>query len=253
MFDRIHEMRTRIMTSPAFDGEPGARRDPVRGHHGPRDRGPRPAEYLWDVKNVVPFLKVDKGLADEADGVQLMKPMPGPRRPARPRPSGHGVFGTKMRSVIKLADEGRHRRHRRAAVRGRAPDPRRRARADPRARGRHPQPDQGRGRAAAATTRIAGTARRLSATSEVMFKLTLPEQDGLYADAASSIPTCLRVVALLGRVQPRRGQRASGPEPGLIASFSRALTQDLNAHQSAEEFDAALDEAIASIHAASGL
>ncbi len=148
MFDRIHEMRRRIVTSPSFAGDRvlGAilfEKTMDRQIEG-RDSG----DYLWSVKGVVPFLKVDKGLADEADGVQVMKPMPD-LDDLLARAVAKGVFGTKMRSVIKLAD--------RAGVEAvvdqqfelGSADPRRRPGADHRARGRHPQPAEGRGRGAA--------------------------------------------------------------------------------------------------------
>ena len=149
MFDRIHEMRTRIIKSPSFNG------DRVLGailFENTMDReidGLGSAEFLWKEKGVVPFLKVDKGLADESQGAQLMKPIPG-LDDLLERAVKAGVFGTKMRSVISRADERRHRGRRRPAVRDRASDPGPRPGADHRAGGRHPQPDQGRGRGDAA-------------------------------------------------------------------------------------------------------
>ncbi len=142
--------RTRCSTSSTRCGPASspARRSPASGSWAPScssrpwtarstERGT--AEYLWSKAGVVPFLKVDKGLADEADGVQLMKPMPD-LDALLARAVDKGVFGTKMRSVIKMAESGRRPGHRRPAVRGRPPDPRRRPDADPRARGRHHQP-----------------------------------------------------------------------------------------------------------------
>ena len=163
MFDRIHEMRTRIITSPAFTG------DRILGailFEDTMDReieGTDSADYLWDVKSVVPFLKVDKGLADEADGVQVMKPMPDLDDLLAP---GQGQGRLRHQDALghQAGQRRRRRRHRRAAVRGRPPDRRRRPGADPRARDRHPQPDQGRGRGTARSG-IARSPRPAAATT----------------------------------------------------------------------------------------
>ena len=126
MFDLMHAMRTRIVTSPSFTRRSGARGDPVREHDGSQIEGRGSAEYLWAVKGVVPFLKVDKGLEAEADGAQVMKPMPDLDALCE-RAVAAGVFGTKMRSVIQHADAAGVERGRRAAVRRRASDHRPRA------------------------------------------------------------------------------------------------------------------------------
>ena len=141
MFDLIHAMRTRIVTSPAFNGDRilGAILFEQTMDRDVQGRGT--ADYLWSVKNVVPFLKVDKGLADEANGVQVMKPMPG-LDALLARARDKGVFGTKMRSVIKHADEKGVGDVGGAAVHDRQADPRRGPGADHRARGRHPRPDK---------------------------------------------------------------------------------------------------------------
>ena len=157
MFDRIHEMRTRIVASPSFSG------DRVLGailFEQTMDRqidGRDTPAYLWEVKGVVPFLKVDKGLEDAADGVQLMKPMPGLDELLE-RAVAKGVFGTKMRSVVQLADPDGRPSDRRPAVRGGTADPRPRPGTDPRARGRHQEPPEGR-RGGAAQGGAAGRAR----------------------------------------------------------------------------------------------
>ena len=149
MFDLMHAMRTRIVTSPSFTG------DRVLGailFEQTMDRqieGVGSAEYLWSTKHVVPFLKVDKGLADAVDGAQVMKPIPGLSELCE-RAVGLGVFGTKMRSVVQLANRGRRQRRRRPAVRGRRGDHRGRTRPDHRARGRHPQPREASCRGSAA-------------------------------------------------------------------------------------------------------
>ena len=158
----------------------------------------------------MPFLKVDKGLADEADGVQVMKPMPD-LDALLARAVAKGMFGTKMRSVIKLADADGRRRRRRPAVRGRPADPGRRPRADHRARGRHPQPREGRGRGAAQ----GGDPRQLDALGadqQVMLKLTLPERRRLLRRARRA-PERAAGRRPLRRLLPRRGQRPPGPQP----------------------------------------
>ena len=170
-------------------------------------------DYLWSVKGVVPFLKVDKGLADEADGAQVMKPMPGLDE-LLDRAVAKGVFGTKMRSVIKLADADRRRRRRRPAVRGRPPDPRPPAScrsSSPRSTStarRRPRPRR------SSRRRILAPARRRSpADQPVMLKLTLPEADGFYADLVAH-PNVRPGRRALRRLQPRRGQRPPRPQPG---------------------------------------
>ncbi|MDZ7676320.1 MAG: fructose bisphosphate aldolase [Acidimicrobiales bacterium] len=247
MFDRIHEMRTRIMTSSVFDGSR------VLGailFEDTMDRdvdGKPSASYLWDVKNVVPFLKVDKGLADEADGVQLMKPIPG-LDDLLDRAVGHGVFGTKMRSVVKVADRAgieaivdqQFEIGRQIAAEGLVPI-------------LEPEVDiHSPSKADAEQLLYDGIVARLGdlGDEQFMFKITLPEQDGLYADVLEH-PNVLAVVALSGGYSRDEANERLARNPGVIASFSRALTQDLNVNQTPEEFDAALDEAIASIHAAS--
>ena len=157
MFDRMHEMRTRIITSPSFTG------DRILGailFEMTMDRtieGKGSAEYLWQDKGVVPFVKVDKGLAAEADGSQVMKPMP-ELAALLTRAKTHDVFGTKMRSVIKLANSGRRQGRRRPAVRGGPADSRSRPGPDHRAGGRHPQPGEDR-RGGTAEVRCGGRAR----------------------------------------------------------------------------------------------
>lgn len=247
MFDLIHEMRTRIMTSPVFDGSR------VLGailFEDTMDRdvdGKPAASYLWDVKNVVPFLKVDKGLADEADGVQLMKPIPD-LDDLLDRALSHGVFGTKMRSVVKVADpagveaivDQQFELGRQIAAKGLVPI-------------LEPEVDiHSPSKAEAEQLLHDGIVARLGDLDDepFMFKITLPERDGLYADVLEH-PNVVAVVALSGGYSRAEANERLARNPGVVASFSRALTQDLHVDQTPEEFDAALDEAIASIHAAS--
>ncbi len=248
MFDLIHEMRSRIMTSPAFTG------DRVLGailFEQTMDReveGRPTSEYLWQVKGVVPFLKVDKGLADEANGAQVMKPMPDLDE-LLARAVDKGVFGTKMRSVVKLADKAGVD----AVVNQQFEVGRQILRAglvpiiEPEVDIHSPQKAE-----AEALLKAAITAQldALPADQAVMLKLTLPEEDGYYADLVAH-PSILRVVALSGGYSREEANDRLARNPGVIASFSRALTEGLSAHQSDAEFDAALDQAIASIYEAS--
>jgi fructose-bisphosphate aldolase class I len=248
MYDRIHDMRTRIITSPAFTG------DRILGailFEMTMDRqiaGKGSAEYLWEDKNVVPFVKVDKGLEAEADGVQLMKPMPG-LDDLLGRAVGHGVFGTKMRSVIKLADEagvtaivrqqfevGRH-----ILGSGLVPI------IEPEIDIHSPQKAEAEQLLKAA---LLAELDALDAGQQVMLKLTLPDEDGFYT-AMVQHPRVLRVVALSGGYTRDEANAALARNHGVVASFSRALTEGLSAQQSQAEFDAALDASIASIYAAS--
>jgi fructose-bisphosphate aldolase class I len=249
MFDRVHEMRTRIMTSPAFDG------GRILGailFEGTMDRtveGVPTATYLWERRGVVPFVKVDQGLTDEdADGVQVMKDMPGlDALLARAREAG--VFGTKMRSVIKRATpEGVQRvvdqqfaEGVRILAAGLVPilEPE----VDIHA------PDKAEAEALLRDALLAGL-DAVPADRQVMFKLTLPEQDGFYA-ALLAHPRVLRVVALSGGYARDEANARLARNPGVIASFSRALVDGLSAKMDAATFDAMLDSSIAAIQAAS--
>jgi fructose-bisphosphate aldolase class I len=248
MFDRIHEMRTRIITSPSFNG------DRILGailFEGTMDReidGKGSAEYLWNVKNVVPFLKVDKGLADEADGVQVMKPMPGLDE-LLDRAVGKGVFGTKMRSVVKLANPGgiksivdqQFEIGRQILGHDLVPI------IEPEVDIHSPE------KAQAEELLKAGILEQLDALPDgqhVMLKLTLPDTDDFYADCIAH-PRCLKVVALSGGYTREDANAKLARNHGMIASFSRALTEGLTAQQSDAEFDAMLDATIQSIFDAS--
>jgi len=248
MFDRVHEMRTRIMTSRAFTG------DHVLGailFEGTMDRevaGLPTATYLWRERGIVPFVKVDQGLADEDDGVQLMKDMPGlDALLARARDAG--VFGTKMRSVIKRADRDGIQRvvdqqfavGLRIASAGLVPilEPE----VDIHA------PDKAEAEGLLRDALRAGL-DAVPAGVNVMFKLTLPEQDGFYASFVTH-PRVLRVVALSGGYPRDEANARLARNPGVIASFSRALVDGLNARMTDAEFDATLEASITAIAAAS--
>jgi len=248
MFDLMHAMRSRIITSPAFNG------DRVLGailFEQTMDReieGRGTADYLWTVKQVVPFLKVDKGLADEANGAQLMKPMP-ELDALLARARDKGIFGTKMRSVVKHAD---------AKGIGDVVDQQFKVGKQILAAGLMPiiEPEvdihcadkQGAERLLKAA--ILQQLDTLGPQQQVMLKLTIPSVDDFYADLLKH-PKVLRVVALSGGYSRDEANRLLARNPGLIASFSRALTEGLTAQQSDEAFNKALDAAIASIHEAS--
>ncbi|HEX6888506.1 MAG TPA: fructose bisphosphate aldolase [Candidatus Nanopelagicales bacterium] len=247
MYDRIHEMRARIITSPVFTGERilGAILFEMTMERSIEGEGT--AEYLWQRKHVVPFLKVDKGLAPEADGVQLMKPMPGLDE-VLARATGHGVFGTKMRSVIKLGNaagvEAVVRQQFEVAgqilAAGLVPI------IEPEVDIHSPE------KRAAEDLLKAGLLAELGQLGEqqVMLKLTLPDEDDFYADVVAH-PNVLRVVALSGGYTRAEANAILARNHGVVASFSRALTEGLTAQQSQAEFDAALDASIASIYEAS--
>jgi fructose-bisphosphate aldolase class I len=247
MFDRVHAMRCRIMTSRAFDG----RR--ILGailFENTLDRdveGLNSAAYLWTKKQVVPFLKVDKGLADEQDGVQVMKPMPC-LDALLDKANARGVFGTKMRSVIKRASasgiervvEQQFEIGRRICAAGLVPiiEPE----VDINA------PDKAEAEAILAE-RLTVQLDAL-ADQNVMLKLTLPEQTDLYAPHIAH-DRIVRVVALSGGYSREEANRRLAQNHGMVASFSRALTEGLSAQQSDAEFDAMLDASIESIFQAS--
>ncbi|MFP3902127.1 MAG: fructose bisphosphate aldolase [Acidimicrobiia bacterium] len=248
MFDLVHEMRTRIITSPSFNG------DRILGailFENTMDReieGRGSAEYLWTVKNVVPFLKVDKGLAEEADGVRLMKPMPG-LGDLLARGIEKGVFGTKMRSFVLRADEAGVK-----AIVDQQFDVARQILDVGLVPILEPEVDIHSPEKAAAEEMLkAGILDRLGdldAGQHIMLKLTLPEADGLYADLVSH-PNVLRVVALSGGYTREEANARLARNHGVVASFSRALTEGLTVDQSDDEFDAALDASVGSIFEAS--
>jgi fructose-bisphosphate aldolase, class I len=247
MYDRIHEMRTRIMTSPAFDGR-------VVGailFENTMDReveGRGTAEYLWKQKGIVPFLKIDKGLEAERDGVQRMKPIAG-LDALLARARDKGVFGTKERSVIKRADRNgiqaivdqQFEVAQQVLKAGLVPilEPEIDIHA----------PDK---REAETMLRDALKAGldKLPGDQVVMLKVTLPEEPGFYQPLVDH-PRVLKVVALSGGYTRDDANEKLARNPGVIASFSRALSEGLSASQTDEEFDATLDEAIESIYAAS--
>jgi fructose-bisphosphate aldolase class I len=247
MFARMHEMRARIVTSRAFDG------DRVLGailFEGTMDRsieGRESAGYLWDVKRVVPFLKVDKGLAEEQSGVQLMKPMPALHELLE-RAVGKGIFGTKMRSVVKLADEGgikaivdqQFEVGEQILAAGLVPI------LEPEIDIHSPEKAPAEDLLKAALLEHLG---RLG-DQQVMLKLTLPEKDDFYADLVAH-RNVLKVVALSGGYSREEANARLARNHGVVASFSRALTEGLSAGQSDEEFEATLDATIQSIYEAS--
>ncbi len=210
MFDLIHAMRTRIVTSPrstataSWAPSCSSRRWIVTF----RARGT--ADYLWSVKNVVPFLKVDKGLADEANGVQVMKPMPG-LDALLARAKDKGIFGTKMRSVIKHADAKGIDDVVSAAVHDRQADPRRGLDADHRARGGHSRHRQA-GAEGLLKTSILQQLDTLAPDQQVMLKLTIPSVDDFYADLVKHPESPARRCAV-GRLLARRGECAARAQP----------------------------------------
>ena len=248
MYAVVHEMRTRIMTSPAFNGERILGAILFENTMDREVEGQPTASYLWNVKNVVPFLKVDKGLADVADGVQLMKPMPG-LDALLAKANAAGIFGTKMRSVIKEANESginavvdqQFEIGRRIVAAGLVPI------IEPEVDIHCPD------KAAAEDILKAAIMRNLDGLRDdeiVMLKLTLPEKDGLYADCIAH-KNVARVVALSGGYSRDEANDRLSRQKGMVASFSRALSEGLTAQQSDAEFNATLDASIASIAAAS--
>ena len=247
MFDLVHEMRTRIITRPAFDG------DRIMGailFEQTMDReieGRPSADYLWNVKRVVPFLKIDKGLADEEDGAQTMKPMPG-LDDLLDRAVANGVFGTKERSVIKLPGVGLN------AVVAQQFEVARQVMAKGLVPIIEPEVDIKSPRKAEAEDQLNNAllegVNQLGDDQVVMLKLTLPDTDNLYKQLVDH-PKVLRVVALSGGYSRDEACEKLVRNNGVIASFSRALTEGLTAQQSDEEFNTTLDAAIAMIAKAS--
>ena len=248
MFTIVHQMRTRIITSPAFNGERIIGAILFENTMDRQIQGQPTSDYLWNVKRVVPFLKVDQGLAAEKDGVQLMKPIP-KLGALLEKAKTNRIFGTKMRSVIKHADE--------AGIKDivvqqfdigqeiisadcvpilepeidiRCPE---KAKAEQFLK-----------------TAILEKLNELPAGQFVMLKLTLPEQDDFYRDFVKH-PKVVRVVALSGGYSREEANNRLRKQPGVVASFSRALVEGLTAQQSDAEFNKVLDKSIQSIFDAS--
>lgn len=248
MFDVVHAMRTRIVTSPSFDG------DRIIGailFENTLDRdigGKNSSHYLWEEKNVAPFLKVDKGLTPVDDGVQVMNPIPNLTE-LLDKANSRNVFGTKMRSVIKSADAAGIERvvsqqfeiGRQIVAAGLMPiiEPEVDINAPDKREAEDLLRDQ-----------LLAHLNDLSADEIVMFKLTLPEEPGLYRGCLEH-PNLLRLVALSGGYSREEANRRLAKNSGMVASFSRALTEGLNVQQSDEAFDAMLDGSIQSIFDAS--
>jgi fructose-bisphosphate aldolase, class I len=248
MFAIVHQMRTRIMTSPSFTGE---RIIAAMLFENTMDRdieGRPTANYLWNVKHVVPFLKVDKGIEAEKDGVQLLKPMPG-LAALLDQAKAKGIFGTKMRSFIKQANGAGIKAivSQQFEVAGQILAAGLLPTIEPEVDIHCPE------RARAEEFLKAAILEKLDALPAghlVMLKLTLPERDDFYADCVKH-PRVLRVVALSGGFARAEANDRLRRNHGVVASFSRALVEGLSAEQSDTEFNALLDGSIQSIYEAS--
>lgn len=248
MMDLIHAMRSRIITSPAFNGDRILAAILFEATIDREVQGQPTADFLWKVKRVVPILKVDKGLEDEAQGVQLMKPMP-TLDALLAKAKAKGIFGTKERSVIKQANaEGiqavvdqQLAVAKQIIAAGLVPIV-------------EPEVDIHCPHKAAAETLLKAALKTgldaFAAGQLVMLKLTLPNVDDLYADFISH-KNVLKVVALSGGYSRDDANTKLARQHGMVASFSRALTEGLSAQQSDSQFDDALDKAVQSIYLAS--
>lgn len=248
MYQLVHDMRTRIVTSPSFSGERIMGAILFENTMDREIEGRATAEYLWEVKNVVPFLKVDKGLAEEANGVQVMKPMP-ELDDLLARARDKGIFGTKMRSVIKFANAQGVK-----AVVGQQFEIGLRIVETGLVPIIEPEVDIHSSEKSQAESllkdALLNQLDQLSEGQLVMLKLTLPEQDNFY-EACINHPNVLKVVALSGGYSREEANRRLTNNNGMVASFSRALTEGLSAQQSDDEFNAMLDGSIESIIQAS--
>jgi len=248
MFTKVHEMRTRIITSPAFTGERILGAILFENTMDRTIEGKGSAAFLWEDKNIVPFLKVDKGLADEDGGVQLMKPMPGLAE-LLTKAKAAGVFGTKMRSVIKSAEAAgvkavvaqQFEVGQQIADAGLVPII-------------EPEVDINSATKSEAEAMLRDELMahldKLGKDTHVMLKLTLPEEDNFYKSCIDH-PQVARVVALSGGYPREEANARLSRNNGMIASFSRALSEGLSAKQTEDEFNNMLDASIQSIFEAS--
>jgi fructose-bisphosphate aldolase class I len=248
MFKVVHDMRTRLITSPAFSGKRLIGAILFEGTMDREIQGQPTGDYLWNVKNVVPFLKIDKGLADEKDGVQLMKPIPG-LDALLTKAKSKNIFGTKMRSVIKQANpkgvadivKQQFELGRQIVAKGLVPII-------------EPEvdihcPDKAKAEQLLKAEMLKEL-NQLKPDQLVMLKLTLPEQDNFYMDCIKH-PNVLKVVALSGGYTREEANKKLTRNNRMVASFSRALVEGLTAQMSDKDFNAALDASIESTYQAS--
>ena len=248
MFDLVHQMRTRIIKSSSLNAERtlGAILFDMTMERTIDGKGT--AEYLWENKKIVPFLKIDNGLAAEENGVQVMKAIP-ELDDRLARANGHKVFGTKMRSVIKLANrkgiqqivDQQFEIGKKILAAGLVPI------IEPEVDINSHEKEQAEG---ILKLEILDQLNKLKDNQNVMLKLTLPSQDNFYSDLVAH-PRVIRVVALSGGYARDEANKMLAKNNGVIASFSRALTEGLSAQQSDKEFDDALDKAVQGIFEAS--
>jgi fructose-bisphosphate aldolase, class I len=248
MFDLVHQMRTRVIASPSFTGERIIGAILFEDTMDREIKGEPTADYLWNVKSVVPFLKVDKGLEVQKDGVQMMKPMP-ELAPLLEKAKSKRIFGTKMRSLIKQANPAGIKKivsqqfefARQIIAMDLIPI------VEPEVDIHCPD------KSAAETLLKAAILEKLNVLEtgqQVMLKLTLPEQADLYADCVHH-PRVVRVVALSGGYTREEADDRLRKNHGVVASFSRALLEGLSDKQTDAEFDTTLDASIRSIYGAS--
>lgn len=248
MFNLVHEMRTRIITSTPFSGERVLGAILFENTLDREIEGMSSAHFLWQKKRVIPFLKVDKGLAEESNGVQVMKPMPG-LDALLAKAVAQDVFGTKMRSVVKLANHQgikdvvaqQFEVGKQILAAGLVPI------IEPEVDIHSPQKAEAE---ALLKLEILTQLNLLNEGQEVMLKLTLPTEANFYKELVDH-PRVLKVVALSGGYTREDANAKLSENQGMIASFSRALTEGVSAQQTQEEFEATLDSAIEGIYQAS--
>lgn len=248
MYLKVHEMRSRIMTSPAFTGERVLGAILFENTMDRQVEGQDTGDYLWNEKGIIPFIKIDKGLADEENDAQVMKPMPD-LDALLERSVAKNMFGTKMRSVIKMANQAgvdavvaqQFEVGHQIIGHGLVPI------IEPEIDIHSPQKAEAE---AMLRDSLLTHANALSSDQHIMLKLTLPEEDNFYADLVAH-PQVVRVVALSGGYSRDEANARLSRNNGVIASFSRALSEGLSAQQSDEEFNAMLDATVQSIRDAS--
>ena len=244
MFNLVHEMRTRIITSPSFTSDHILAAILFENTMERRIEDRLTADYLWEVKGIIPILKVDKGLAEEEDGVRLMKPIPA-LDALLTRAKEHHIFGTKMRSVIKKADPAGIKKivdqqfeiGLKIAAAGLVPI-------------LEPEIDIYSPDKAESERIMKEEIKTHPEGTKLMFKLSIPNKHGFYSDIMED-PHVVRVVALSGGYSREEANERLSRSPGLIASFSRALSEGLSAKQTEGEFDRMLAQSIKEIYEAS--